>query len=677
MPRTRLAGAILAGLLFSTAAVATDFSQVVVFGDSLSDDGNISLATAPGVQPPLRFTTNPGTVAIENVANALGQPIAPSLLGGTDYAWGGAGVLTNSPGTPGSVPTLTAQVNGYLAAGTVDSHALYSIWGGANDIFFHATAAGAAGAAQQLIAEAISEQVSLAIANSVIPNDPNAIAAFTAAITPTVTAQVNAGVLAQTGIDASQYETADQAQANVAAAAQQEVKLIAQLQAAGVKNILVFNLPNIGLTPSALSQGPDAAASLAGLGLVFNGQLNAGLAQMGVGIVPVNVYSLFNEIIADPQAYGFSNVSAPACGAGASSVQCGPAGSGLPYTYPAGADQSYVFADGVHPTTAAHAVLGQYVVSILQAPGQVSLLGEAPLAATAAQYRAIRNQLLADGQGSDTRFFASVDYGRQRFDATGGSPKTDSDNVNLTLGADARISEHVSAGVALSLGQNNADFAAGAGGYKMQDVSGLGYALYHNGGGYVGGFASFGQSNFKDINRRIQLGAAIRNESGKADGSHLGGGLEGGWWFGNGGLKTGPFARAEWQTAKVNGYSETGDDSTAMWFGRQQRDALVGSLGWRLQGQWQAGGAMLTPFVEVAWNHDDKADAREVQAGLVGMPGTFALTGYVPDKTWASADVGLSAQFSPSVTGWFGYHGRFSDDNQRDDAVNLGVKIGF
>jgi outer membrane lipase/esterase len=675
MPRTRLAGAILAGLLFSSAAVATDFSQVVVFGDSLSDDGNISLATAPGVQPPLRFTTNPGTVAIENVANALGQPITPSLLGGTDYAWGGAGVLTNSPGTPGSVPTLTSQVTGYLAAGTVDSRALYSIWGGANDLFYHATAAGAGATAQQLIAQTISQQVSLAIANNLIPNDPTAIAAFTAQITPTVTAQVSAAVLAGAGVSA--FETADQAQAGVAAAAQQEVKLIGQLQAAGVKNILVFNLPNIGLTPSALAQGPDAAASLAGLGLVFNGTLNAGLSQMGVGIVPVNVYSLFNEIIADPQAYGFTNVNTPACGAGASSVQCGPAGSGLPYTYPDGADQSYVFADGVHPTTAAHAVLGQYVVSILQAPGQVSLLGEAPLAATAAQYRAIRNQLLADGQGSDTRFFASVDYGQQRFDATGGSPKADSDNVNLTLGADARASEHVSVGVALSLGQNNADFAGGAGGYKMQDISGLGYALYHNGGGYAAGFASFGQSNFKDINRRIQLGAATRNESGKADGTHLGAGLEGGWWFGSGGLKTGPFARAEWQTAKVSGYNETGNDSTAMWFGRQQRDALIESLGWRLQGQWQAGGATLMPFVEVAWNHDDKADPREVQAGLVGMPGTFALTGYVPDKTWASADLGLSAQFSSSVTGWFGYHGRFSDDNQKDNAVNLGIKIGF
>ncbi|MGN2242722.1 autotransporter domain-containing protein [Frateuria sp. GZRR33] len=675
MPRTRLAGAILAGLLFSTAAVATDFSQVVVFGDSLSDNGNISLATAPGVQPPLRFTTNPGTLAIENVADALGRPIAPSLMGGSDYAWGGAGVLNNSPGTPGSVPTLTSQVTGYLATGSVDPDALYSIWGGANDIFYHATAAGAGATAQQLIAATISQQVSLAIANNLIPNDPAAIAAFTAQITPTVTAQVNAAVLAGAGV--SGFETADQAQASVAAAAAQEVALIGQLQAAGAKNILVFNLPNIGLTPSALSQGPDAAASLAGLGVIFNGTLNAGLSQMGVGIVPVNVYSLFNEIIAGPQTYGFSNVNTPACGANSSSVQCGPAGSGLPYTYPDGADQSYVFADGVHPTTAAHAVLGQYVVSILEAPGQISLLGEAPLAATGAQYRTVRNQLLADGRGSDTRLFASVDYGRQRFDATSGSPHADSDNVNLALGADARVNDNLSIGVALSLGQNNADFAGGAGGYKMQDISGLGYVLYHNGGGYVGGFGSFGQSNFKDINRRIQLGAAIRNESGKADGTHLGAGLEGGWWFGTNGLKTGPFARAEWQTVKVSGYNESGNDSTAMWFGDQQRDAMVESLGWRLQGQWQAGGATLMPFVEVSWNHDDKADPREVQAGLVGMPGTFALTGYVPDKTWAGADLGLSAQFSSNVTGWFGYHGRFSDDNQKDNSLSLGVKIGF
>jgi len=90
MLRTRqLAGAIAASLLFSTAVAAADFNQVIVFGDSLSDNGNLSQVLPPaGLTPPLRFTTNPGTVAIENVANGLGAPIGPSLSGGTDFAWG-------------------------------------------------------------------------------------------------------------------------------------------------------------------------------------------------------------------------------------------------------------------------------------------------------------------------------------------------------------------------------------------------------------------------------------------------------------------------------------------------------------------------------------------------------------------------------------------------------------
>jgi outer membrane lipase/esterase len=611
MPHTRpLAGAILAGLLFSTAAAATDFSKVVVFGDSLSDAGNLSLSQGSPVA--LRFTTNPGTTTAENVAAGLGFTLAPSVTGGTDFAFGGAGVVQGVA----PVPTLPQQMAMYLGAsgGKADPNALYQVWGGANDIFY---------------------------------------------LTGTST---DANVLA----------------AGTAAAAQAEVGMLGQLQAAGARYVVVYNLPDVGKTPASAAGGPAAQAGGTQLALVYNGILSTGISQLsanGLNVIPVDTFRLLNEVIASPSTFGFTNVTTPACNG--SSVQCGPAGSGLPFSYAAGTDQTYLFADGVHPTTAAHAMLAQYVLAELAAPGQMSLLAEAPLAATAAQYRAIRNQMLADGQGSDTRFFASADYGRQRFDATDASPKTNSNNVNLTLGADVRAGDHVSAGVALSLGQSNADFAGGTGGYKMRDISGLGYALYHNGGGYLGGFAGFGQSNFTDINRRIRLGAALRAEGGKADGTHLGGGLEGGWWFQAGGLQTGPFAHLEWQTVKVDGHAESGANSTAMWFGRQQRDALIGSLGWRLQGHWQAGGTMLMPYAEVAWNHDDKADPREVQAGLVGMPGSFSLSGYAPDKTWASADLGLSAQFSSNVTGWLGYHGRFSDRTQKDNSINLGVKVGF
>ena len=670
MLRTRyLATVIAATLLYSAGAVASQFSRVVVFGDSLSDDGNISLATNPAVQPPLRFTTNPGLTGIEHLASNLGLPLAPSLTGGADYAWGGAGVLTNSPGTPSAVPTITSQVDTYLAGGAVDGKTLYSVWGGANDIFYHATAAGASPVAQQLIAQTIAAQ----IAANHIP--PSTVAAFTAQITPAVTAQVNAAVAA--GAQVGSLETSEQAQAAVAGAAQQEVKLIGQLQAAGAKNILVFNLPNIGSTPSALEQGPAGAAALTGLSDVFNSQLNAGLGQMRTGIIPVNIYGLLSEVLADPQAYGFSDVTTPACGVGSSSVACGPQGSGLPYTYAPGTEQSNFFADGVHPGTAADAMLGQYLVSLIQAPQQISLLAEAPLASATAQARAVRKQMLLDSQAGETRAFFNIDGARQRFDATSSSPRATSNDFNFTLGADVRATDYLSAGVALGTGQSNASVSGDAGGYRMQDISGLGYVTLHQGGGYIGAYANVGQSNFKDIQRRFDVGASQRTETGKANGSHLGGGLTGGWWFDINALSTGPFATVQWDTVKVNGYQENGNDSTAMWFGRQQRDALVGTLGWRLQGHWQTGNMVMSPYAELAWNHDSKGDPRLISAGLNSMNGTFEMVGFAPDNTWGTAELGLSAQLTPTINSWFGYSGRFGDDSQKYNSINMGFRFVF
>jgi outer membrane lipase/esterase len=613
MPRTRyLAGAITAALLFSASVSATDFSNVIVFGDSLSDGGNISLATAPGIQPPLRFTTNPGTTAAENVAAGLGFTLAPSVAGGTDFAWGGAGFVNNVA----AVPTIPQQLQMYLGAngGKADSRALYQVWGGANDIFY------------------LSGTLT----------DPNAIAA----------GAVNA--------------------------AQTELGLLGGLQAAGARYVVVYNLPDLGKTPSAAAGGAAAQAGASQLAVLYNGVLSSGLGQLsnnGLNIIPANTYALLNEVIANPSAYGFSNVTAPACGAGSSSVQCGPQGSGLPYTYAPGTNDTYLFADGVHPTTAAHAMLSQYVLSVIHAPEQISLLGEAPLAASTVQNRVMRDQMLTEGKDGDTRAFVNIDYGQQRFDASDSSPRTTSDNFNFTLGANFFAGEHVTAGVALGIGQHNADFSGG-GGYKLQDISGLGYLGYRNGGGYVGGYVNFGQSNFKDIERRMSIGTMQRTETGKADGSHLGGGLTGGWWFDLADkLQTGPFATVDWQTVKISGYSESGSDSSAMWFGRQQRDSLLSTLGWRLRGQWQVNNLLMSPYVELGWNHDSRADQRMVSAGLTSMNGTFALPGFSPDKSWGTASLGLSAQLTPSVQSWIGYSGRFSDNSQKYNSVNMGVRI--
>ncbi|UPG85547.1 autotransporter domain-containing protein [Luteibacter aegosomatis] len=598
-----LAGAIGAALLFSAGAHADGFQQVVSFGDSLSDNGNVSILVGSPVTS--RFTTNPGTVAVENIATYFNLSLTPSLQGGTDYAYGNARAAVANPiAGPLVAPPTSAQIQTYLAAngGKANPHALYTMWIGANDLL------------------------------AAVQNPANA-------------------------------------QVTVATAAANEVGQIQALQAAGAKTIVVFNLPDVGKTPAAMSQGAAASAGLTQLSQLYNGILSGGLASAQRGIVPIDTYTLLNEVIASPSTYGFKNVTVPVCTT-SSSLSCSPA------TLRDSDVNSYLFADGIHPTAAAHALLGQYAVSVIEAPQKISLLGEAGLATNAAHVRSLRNQMMSDNFGADSRFFASVDYGQQKFKDTGTSPKTDSDNVNLTVGADAKVNENFNVGVALGLGQTDANFQGG-GGYKLQDVAGSGYAFYHAGGGYVGGFVSFGQLSFTDIDRRIDLGAARRTETGKTDGSHVGGGLSGGWWFGNESLKTGPFVSVEWEQLRVFGYTEYGSTSTAMQFGKQTRNARIETGGWRLQGSWQSGSTTLHPFAEVAYNHDGRADDRFVTAGLTNMSGRFSVQGFLPDKNWVTADLGLSADFSQRWSGWAAYSGRFGDDSQRYNSLNLGVKMAF
>ncbi|HXE66908.1 MAG TPA: autotransporter domain-containing protein [Rhodanobacteraceae bacterium] len=598
------------------------FDHMVVFGDSLSDDGNLSLVA----QLPLtmRFTTNPGQTGVENVADYFGVPMTPALAGGTDFAFGGAGVVNNSPGTPAGVPTLPTQLGMYLQAtgGKADPNTLYAVWGGANDVFYNVA-------------------------------------------------------LAQLGM-----LTPAQVQANLQTAAGTELGMIQSLGKAGARYVMVFNLPNIGLTPSALASGPQGAAQLTGLSILYNNTLNSGLANAGLNIIPVNAYAILNEIVADPSRYGFTNVTQPACtGGDGSSFECLPAGTpGATVTYQSGTENTYLFADGVHPTTAAHAMLAQYAESIITAPGEISLLGEAPLQINESLNRSITTQAassLANAPGNGLRVWASYDYAHQRLDAQVNSPESSNDANTLSVGADIHPSDALTAGLAFTAGQQKDDFDANAGGFKLQDLLASGYVMWGWDQAYFGAIGSFGHLGYSDIHRNIPIGPTVRYESGSTSGYHTALALTGGWWLNFGNWRTGPYADLSWEHAHVDGYSEDGNDATAMTFGEQDRHALIGTLGWQLTGNLQTGGAMLHPFARVAWNHDNDADPRDVSAGLVSMPGTFALPGFMPDKNWGSAGVGLAADFTPNFSGWIGYDGRFSDSSQRVDSLNIGAKFRF
>lgn len=138
--RKHLTGAMLAlGLgVIPVLAQATPATTLYVFGDSLVDAGNIAAATG-GVTPPAalgyyqgRFSNGP-TWADQLNRRLGGGDLRPSLLGGTDYGYGGARARDNGDG----VPDLALQVGSYLAnsGGAADANGLYLITIGGNDLF--------------------------------------------------------------------------------------------------------------------------------------------------------------------------------------------------------------------------------------------------------------------------------------------------------------------------------------------------------------------------------------------------------------------------------------------------------------------------------------------------------------------------------------------------------------
>ena len=346
--------------------------------------------------------------------------------------------------------------------------------------------------------------------------------------------------------------------------------------------MVVFNLPDIGKTPSAASDAalvPGIQTFLSNVSVSYNQTLNAGLAATGANILSVNTYALFNEVLANPAAFGFVNTTVPACTT-SSSHDCNASTLVTPT-----AAENYLFADGVHPTTAAHEIFGQYVLSELRAPGQISLLGEAPLSVSTAQSKAVRTQMQSDDTGADSRVFATVNFGQQRFDGTDNSPRTTSDNTNVTLGADVRSNDNLSMGVALGLSRNTANFDGG--GPLRSERYPPRWPTRHITSAALTWVVMARQATRISPTSIVlsSWGRCCAPKTGDPNGSHLGAGITGGWWFGQGTLKNGPFANLEYQSIRVDGYHENGNDSTAMWFGSQHRKALISTLGWRLQGQ--------------------------------------------------------------------------------------------
>ena len=576
-----------AAAVAAPAFAAGPYSQTVFFGDSLTDGGFFRPLLPASVRPVTgQFTTNPGLVWSQYLADFYGTGATPNGNGqtGTNYAAGGARVGINSTGALGPIPSLATQVTNYLAAngGRADSRALFTVWGGANDLF---------------------------------------------AIT-------NAGAPAAT---------------TIASAVTSEIGIVSQLQNAGAKYILVATVPDLGLTPAFRAQGATAQAQGTALTTTYNSSLFSGLASNGLRVIPLDTFNLIREITASPAAYGFSNIAGTACQPQitANSLTCNPSS----YVTP-DAPNTYLFADGVHPTSRAHQILSQYAVSVLEAPRQIALLPHATAVVGRARADRVSSHLAGKPDGDGMRWWVDTRADVQRYDDAN---SYDGVAPAVTGGVDWTSGNFVYGGFA-GLGRNFSDFGLRGGDFDQTDGTLGGFAGWYGDNAWVNGQLSYSMIRY-EVNREVWLGPVKRGHSGSPDGSNLTFGVNAGYNFTDEALTHGPVVSVLAQQIDIDGYAEDQPTlSTSLAYPDQSFDSLITSLGW--QASYKINDH-LTPYARMTWDVEHEDQAKEAFARSQSITGSlqYAVPGQTFDDSYLTLQMGartelfgMDANIGASVT---------------------------
>ena len=581
------------------------FSQTVFFGDSLTDGGFFRPLLGPNGAVIGQFTTNPGYVWSQYMADYFhsnadvawkATGATPTMSTGNNWAVGGARVSTDSVGALGYTPSLSSQYAAYLASGhAVDPNALYSVWGGANDIF--------------------------------------------AAITAYQNAYV--GVLLGGG-NATQADAAGQAAAGaiIAPAVGGQIGLIGALHTAGAQYVLVPTLPDMGLTPDAAAGGVPGQTLATALSGGYNSALFGGLSTAGLSVIPVDTYHFLQEVVAHPSDFGLTNVTNPACltqppPAGASSLFCNPAS-----TVPGGADD-YLFADGVHPTSGAHRALADLAIAMVEGPRAIAVLPHSAATIGLQRSREVGSVITDFGnqQGDGMRWWANVRGDQQRFNNSVGF---DGNGVNGSFGIgwhDANLSYGVFGGY----GKQNIDFGYSRGDFRQTDATLGGFVGWAGDSGlWANAQLSYTWLDFR-VHRDVTLGNAVRTHNGAPNGDNLslGGGI--GWNFRHGPWQHGPVLTLLAQNIDVDGYAEDSTLSSALSYPDQRFHSLIGSLG------WQASYAIndhLVPYAKLTWDREFKDQPAQVWAQSNSLPGSlpYAVPGLVYDQSYGTLMFGVRSK---------------------------------
>lgn len=653
-------GAFAVAMCLGFQAPAQAYSQLYVFGDSLSDTGNIGRWT---------FDSSSHQLYDEILAKNIGTTLTPSSQGGLNYAEGG-GVAV--PGLD-SEYTTQDQVKSYLnsTGGKADPNGLYIHWIGGNDLAAAALSLNPISAVEiatnsaTQAASQVNDLLKAGAGTVVVPTVPNI------GLTPVLMEgiiQVGLLPVQQQALEAAyQYLNAQNTPDNDARTEAIHNALKASTTA-GLDSELVQDLLSKGLIAAY-----DALKSVAGdLTDTYNTTEDIALAKTGGNIARVDINGLFNEVIADPNLYGFANTAGTACPVGTSASECT---SNLP-----GFDSSkaFLFADHFHPTPQAHALIAEYMQSVINGPLEVTALNQGSLALARntqglldSRYQQLRSQ---DNDAGTFGMFGG--YAGQSADSKINPSLGEGDltSNSLNIGMDYQMTDRWMMGLMISGSDDKQDptdhYSYRTRGWMATAFSGIKIAE----NGWINGDVHYGSLNYDDINRSIKLGPTTRTERGDTDGKQIGGRLTAGWDFPVlPVLKTGPVAQYSWDYSSIDGYSEKGNNSTSMRFGDQTSHSQIGALGWRLNAEL----GIVNPYAQVTYDRQFSDNTYTATGAIKSTRTHFSRTTGEQDKDWVDMTAGLNVQLTHSLSAFAAVSQTTGLDSGEQTSYNAGISARF
>ena len=468
---------------------------------------------------------------------------------------------------------------------------------------------------------------------------------------------------------ASQANPAAMAPAGINAA-QATTNAIQSLIGLGAKNILVINMPDIGLTPTGLSSG--GGSLLTAGSLAYNAEFDSRLRILAgsapdLTLTRIDAAALIARIQVDYKALGFTNAT-----------------SGIILPGNSGADPNgFVFFDGIHPSARTHALLARVVTEALNPEPVVGFAATEGTAALALQsvaagaLEARLEQLAGSGRPvGRADAYASINYGDGNRVMDGRRPKFSYNAQALTAGVDGRVSDRFTLGGALDTGRLVGNVTAGGGNFTLEDQSGKLYGEWRGGPVAFAVDGDYGVASVKGVHRTTAFGGFQTN--GKASGTHWGAGAKLTWVADVAGLSVRPWLGLRSERVNIGAYTERDVPSLSMAFAGQTAKSSAGSAGIDLGTDTKLAANALHFDFRAVWHGEFSNSTRNV-AGQLANNFTPPTVVNVTDGDGRGIQLGGAGTLS-FAKNWSATLGYAADIRQHDKVGSramLSVQTGF